>query len=164
MLHPIIYTEYVYRGRGRRGSPEPWPQDLIRSYSSHSPKVSRLLKNFTMRFSVVAAIAALASIASAQSAYFPFAPQGPCVSQCTNSVGKTFFANYNDIDEYNQYFIISLSYTFERGTPTTRDFMTKAGICMSSCPQNELDLYTADYSPKLEWYKANKNLPIPPRP
>ncbi|KAF9430296.1 hypothetical protein BGZ76_000894 [Entomortierella beljakovae] len=117
-----------------------------------------------MRVSAVALIATLAAIANAQSAYFPFSPEGPCVSECTNTAGKSFFANYNDKDEYGPYFIESLSYTFERGTPKAIKFMTKAGMCMGACAQPELDLYTANYSPKLEWYKLNKANPPPPRP
>ncbi|KAG0233341.1 hypothetical protein BGW42_000457 [Actinomortierella wolfii] len=119
-----------------------------------------------MHFTTIAAfaVAAFSAVVSAESAYFPFPPEGDCVSNCTNTVGKTFFQNYNDRDEYGKYFIKSLSYTFERGTPTTIQFMTKAGMCMSSCPQPELDQYTASYPKKLVWYRENKNSTPPPRP
>ncbi|KAG0010799.1 hypothetical protein BGZ80_001177 [Entomortierella chlamydospora] len=117
-----------------------------------------------MRVSAAVIAASLAAIVNAQSAYFPFAPEGACVAGCTNSVGKTFFENYTDLDEYSPYFIESLSYTFERGSPKTTSFMTKAGMCMGMCPQEELDLYTANYPTKLEWYNLNKNSPSPPRP
>ncbi|GJJ71142.1 hypothetical protein EMPS_03492 [Entomortierella parvispora] len=105
-----------------------------------------------MRFSAAVVLASLAAFVTAapvskavQSEYFPFTPEGPCVSACTNSVGKSLFVNYDDLDSYGPNFIQSLSYTFERGSPTTISFMTKAGTCMSTCPQPELDIYTANY-------------------
>ncbi|KAF9966644.1 hypothetical protein BGZ73_000945, partial [Actinomortierella ambigua] len=116
-----------------------------------------------MRFiSAAAIVASLTALVSAQSAHFPFAPEGACVAACTDSTGKSFFAEYNDVDEYGENFIKSLSYTFERGTPTTIQFMTLAGTCMSSCPMPEQDLYRQQYPGKLNWYKANKFLPPPP--
>ncbi|KAF9968939.1 hypothetical protein BGZ73_009008, partial [Actinomortierella ambigua] len=118
-----------------------------------------------MRIVAAAVVAAsLSAVALAQSDYFPFTPEGPCVSECTNTAGKSLFANYDDKDEYGPYFIESLSYTFERGTPNTILFMTKSGMCMGKCPKAELDLYTNNYTPKLAWYNAHKDLPPPTRP
>ncbi|KAF9154676.1 hypothetical protein BGX20_004619 [Mortierella sp. AD010] len=87
---------------------------------------------------------------------YPFEPNGACVSKCTNQVGKAMFPNYSE-DPSSPYFIESLSYTFERGSAKTTEFMTKTGMCMGTCPQAELDLYTAQYPAQLEWYNANKN-------
>ncbi|KAF9896415.1 hypothetical protein BX616_007503, partial [Lobosporangium transversale] len=55
------------------------------------------------------------------------------------------------------YFIQSLALTFERGSPSTIEFMTKTGMCMGKCPQAELDLYTNQYPAQLEWYNKNKH-------
>ncbi|KAF9926835.1 hypothetical protein FBU30_003657 [Linnemannia zychae] len=109
-----------------------------------------------MRFASAVVVAAMAAIASAQSAYFPFAPEGPCVAACTDRVGKSMFPLYNDVDENGPFFLPSLAYTYERGTPTTIQFMTEAGQCMTPCPVPELDLYRAQYPNKLKWYQANK--------
>ncbi|KAF9094439.1 hypothetical protein BGX27_001461, partial [Mortierella sp. AM989] len=117
-----------------------------------------------MRVSTAAIAASLVAIVNAQTAYFPFTPEGACVAECTNSVGKTLFSNYTDLDEYSPYFIESLSYTFERGSPKAINFMTKAGMCMGKCPMPELDLYSANYPIKLEWYNLNKDSPPPTRP
>ncbi|KAF9176130.1 hypothetical protein BGZ51_001609, partial [Haplosporangium sp. Z 767] len=66
------------------------------------------------------------------------------------------FPNYSE-DPSSPYFIKSLSYTFERGSAETGEFMTKAGMCMGRCPADELDLYTQQYPAQLEWYLANKD-------
>jgi len=80
------------------------------------------------------------------------------------TVGKSIFSDYNDLDDYGPSFIKSLSFTFERGTPNTVTFMTKAGMCMGKCPQPELDLYTDNYPIKLTWYNSHKGDTPPPRP
>ncbi|KAG0200889.1 hypothetical protein BGX28_006164 [Mortierella sp. GBA30] len=111
-----------------------------------------------MHFTTAIVAAAFAAIASAKSAYFPFDAEGPCVAACTDSVGKTLFPLYNDVDENDPFFLASLAYTFERGTPTTIDFMIKAGTCMGSCPMTEQNAYRASYPLKLKWYQANKSI------
>ncbi|KAG0045132.1 hypothetical protein BGZ83_009607 [Gryganskiella cystojenkinii] len=110
-----------------------------------------------MRFITAIVAASVAAVASAQSAYFPFSPEGACVAACTASVGKTMFPLYDDVNENGPFFIPSLGYTYERGTPTTIQFMTAAGTCMAPCPTAELDLYRAQYPLKLKWYQANKS-------
>ncbi|KAG0239383.1 hypothetical protein BG011_003941, partial [Mortierella polycephala] len=79
---------------------------------------------------------------------YPFKPNGACVAGCTNEVGKALFPNYSE-DPSSPYFIESLSYTFERGSAKTGDFMAKAGMCMGKCPTEELDLYTEQYPAQL---------------
>ncbi|KAG0019518.1 hypothetical protein BGZ81_009691 [Podila clonocystis] len=108
-----------------------------------------------MKFATAIVAAAAAAVVSAQSAW-TFPPEGPCVAACTDSVGKSFFPLYDDVDSTGPFFFTSLSYTFERGTPTTIDFMTQAGTCMNSCPISEQDTYRASYPLKLQWYKDNK--------
>ncbi|KAF9580043.1 hypothetical protein BGW38_003462 [Lunasporangiospora selenospora] len=110
-----------------------------------------------MRFITAIVAAAVAAVASAQTPYFPFSPEGACVAACTSTVGKTFFALYDDVDETGPFFLTSLAYTYERGSPTTIQFMTQAGTCMTPCPTAELDLYRAQYPLKLKWYQANKS-------
>ncbi|KAG0019519.1 hypothetical protein BGZ81_009692, partial [Podila clonocystis] len=85
-----------------------------------------------------------------------FPPEGLCVAACTDSVGKTFFPLYDDVDSTGPFFLTSLAYTFERGTPTTIAFMTQAGTCMNSCPISEQNAYRASYPGKLKWYQDNK--------
>ncbi|KAG0268105.1 hypothetical protein BGZ95_002622 [Linnemannia exigua] len=87
---------------------------------------------------------------------YPFEPNGPCVSGCTNQAGKAMFPNYSE-DPKSPYFIQSLGYSFESGSPNTQKFMTDAGICMGQCPQPELDLYTQQFPLQKAWYLANKN-------
>ncbi|KAG0203519.1 hypothetical protein BGX33_009057, partial [Mortierella sp. NVP41] len=119
-----------------------------------------------MRLSAVAIVVSLAAVANAQSAYFNFPPEGPCIRKCTDTLGKARFANYDDVDEYGAYFIESLSYTFDSGTPKTISFMMDTGICFSTpmCPSDELALYRSQYQAKKDWYIAHKNTPPPPRP
>ncbi|KAG0087229.1 hypothetical protein BGZ93_011081, partial [Podila epicladia] len=87
---------------------------------------------------------------------YPFKPNGPCVSGCTNKVGKSMFPNYSE-DPKSPYFIQSLSYTFESGSANTGKFMTDAGICMSACSLEEQQLYRDQYQAQKAWYQANKN-------
>ncbi|KAF9119130.1 hypothetical protein BGW39_000536 [Mortierella sp. 14UC] len=87
---------------------------------------------------------------------YPFKPNGQCVSGCTNKVGKAMFPNYSE-DPKSPYFIQSLAYTFESGSPNTLKFMSDAGSCMGACPVPELDLYRAQYSAQKDWYNANKS-------
>ncbi|KAF9903605.1 hypothetical protein EC991_003517 [Linnemannia zychae] len=108
-----------------------------------------------MRFASAIVAAAVAAIASAQIVY-PFAPEGPCVAACTDSVGKSLFPLYDDVDANGPFFFTSLGYTFNRGSPDTITFMTQAGTCMNTCPMSEQDAYRASYYPKYNWYQANK--------
>ncbi|KAF9403021.1 hypothetical protein BGZ94_004743, partial [Podila epigama] len=119
-----------------------------------------------MRLSAAVVAVTMAVAANAQSAYFPFAPEGPCVAQCNDVVGKAAFPNYNDVDEYGPYFLQSLGYTFNRGSPATIQFMSDTGMCFgrSQCSKEELDAYAANYPTKLVWYQANKDGTPPPRP
>ncbi|KAK3806570.1 MAG: hypothetical protein J3R72DRAFT_345788, partial [Linnemannia gamsii] len=87
---------------------------------------------------------------------YPFEPNGPCVSACTNKAGKAMFPNYSE-DPKSPYFIQSLAYTFESGSPNTGKFMTAAGICMVACPKGEQDTYNKQYIAQKAWYNANKN-------
>ncbi|KAK3837200.1 MAG: hypothetical protein JOS17DRAFT_669599, partial [Linnemannia elongata] len=87
---------------------------------------------------------------------YPFKPNGQCVAGCTNKVGKSMFPNYSE-DPKSPYFIQSLAYTFESGSPNTVKFMTDAGMCMGPCPIEELNLYRQQYDAQKAWYNANKN-------
>ena len=60
-------------------------------------------------------------------------------------------------DPNNPHFIESLSYAHDRGTPKYTTYMTKTGMCISKCPQSELDFYNEQYQAKADWYNANKN-------
>ncbi|KAG0268104.1 hypothetical protein BGZ95_002621 [Linnemannia exigua] len=108
-----------------------------------------------MRFASAIVAAAVAAIASAQIVY-PFAPEGPCVAACTDSVGKALFPLYDDVNANGPFFFASLGYTFNRGSPTTITFMSQAGTCMNTCPMSEQDAYRASYYPKYNWYQTNK--------
>ncbi|KAK3806572.1 MAG: hypothetical protein J3R72DRAFT_481244 [Linnemannia gamsii] len=108
-----------------------------------------------MRFASAIVAAAIAAIASAQIVY-PFAPEGPCVAACTDSAGKSIFPFYDDVNANGPFFFHSLGFTFNRGSPDTITFMTKAGTCMNSCPLSEQEAYRASYYPKYNWYQANK--------
>ncbi|KAG0352888.1 hypothetical protein BGX24_007426, partial [Mortierella sp. AD032] len=89
---------------------------------------------------------------------YPFEPNGPCVAGCTNKIGKAMFPNYSE-DPKSPYFIQSLAYTFESGSPNTRQFMTETGMCfgIGPCPTVETDLYSKQYVDQKKWYDANKN-------
>ncbi|KAH7055330.1 hypothetical protein BKA57DRAFT_371077, partial [Linnemannia elongata] len=87
---------------------------------------------------------------------YPFTPNGPCVQGCTLETGKAMFPNYSE-DPKSPYFIQSLAYSFESGSDNTREFMTKAGMCMGKCPPAELELYTNQFTEQKAWYNANKN-------
>ncbi|KAG0337617.1 hypothetical protein BG000_005205 [Podila horticola] len=108
-----------------------------------------------MKFATAIVAAAVAAVASAQSAW-NFPADGACVAACTDAAGKSFFPFYDDVDSNGPFFFTSLSYTFERGTPSTIAFMTKAGTCMNSCPMPEQNAYRASYPLKLKWYQSNK--------
>ncbi|KAF9903604.1 hypothetical protein EC991_003516 [Linnemannia zychae] len=86
---------------------------------------------------------------------YPFLPNGPCVSNCINTVGKSKFPNFSE-DPKSPYFFESLSYTFDRGSPKTRDFMAEVGMCQGKCPAAENQLYSSQYAAQAAWYDANK--------
>ncbi|KAF9347019.1 hypothetical protein BGX34_003463 [Mortierella sp. NVP85] len=111
-----------------------------------------------MRFSVVALVAAVAAVANAQSDAYPFKPNGPCIKNCLDTVGKKMFADFTD-DPANPNFMASLALAHERGTPKYTSYMTDTGMCFvnSKCPQEEQDLYSQQYEAKNEWYQKNKN-------
>ncbi|KAF9362784.1 hypothetical protein BGX34_005511 [Mortierella sp. NVP85] len=114
-----------------------------------------------MRFAIVALVAAVALVPSAQAVDYPFKPNGPCVAKCLNDAGKSMFPNFTD-NPNSPYFIESLSYAHERGTQKYTDYMTKSGMCLatSACPQDETDLYQAQYAAKAAWYQENKSKPF----
>ncbi|KAF9902180.1 hypothetical protein BX616_002017 [Lobosporangium transversale] len=106
-----------------------------------------------MRFSIIAVLASVVAVTSALE--YPFKPNGPCVSKCLMDIGKSMNPNYTD-DPNSPYFLESLGYGHERGTPTYTTFMYKAGMCYQSCPKEELDLYQEQFQAKAEWYKKAK--------
>ncbi|KAG0316400.1 hypothetical protein BGZ97_006915, partial [Linnemannia gamsii] len=87
---------------------------------------------------------------------YPFKPNGPCVSACTNKIGKGMFPNYSE-DPKSPYFIQSLALSFESGSDSTREFMTGVGMCQGTCPAAENQLYLDQFPKQKEWYLANKN-------
>ncbi|KAF8977577.1 hypothetical protein BGZ46_007268 [Entomortierella lignicola] len=109
-----------------------------------------------MRFSVIALVATVAAVANAQTDYYPFQPNGACVKSCLLTVGKDMDPKFTD-EPTDPYFISSLYYAHERGTPKYIAYMTKTGPCIAKCPQAEQDLYNKDYPPKNDWYLAHKN-------
>lgn len=66
------------------------------------------------------------------------------------------FADFTS-DPNNPNFIKSLGYAHDRGTPKYTNYMTKTGLCISKCPQAQLNLYNEQYDAKNTWYLANKN-------
>ncbi|KAF9586069.1 hypothetical protein BGW38_009984 [Lunasporangiospora selenospora] len=109
-----------------------------------------------MRFSVaILLVAALASV-NAQKAEYSFKPNGDCVQGCLNKVGKGEFSNWS-LDPASPYFIESLSYENDKGTPKYSKFMMNAGMCMTSCSKEEQDIYRAQFQVKNDWYMANKD-------
>ncbi|KAF9026788.1 hypothetical protein BGZ52_005868, partial [Haplosporangium bisporale] len=92
---------------------------------------------------------------------FPFLPDGPCVANCINTSGKSFFPNFSE-DPKSPYFWQSLAYTFDYDHPQRFDFMTVCGTCQNSCPKEENDFYGKQYGAKAAWYKANKPTTVPP--
>ncbi|KAG0249821.1 hypothetical protein DFQ27_009767 [Actinomortierella ambigua] len=86
---------------------------------------------------------------------YPFLPNGPCVSACTNESGKSLFPNYSE-DPKSPYFIESMSYGLDSGSPKTAQFMGKNGMCMVKCPKSEQDLYTQQYPARKAWYAKIK--------
>ncbi|KAF9163698.1 hypothetical protein DFQ26_002259 [Actinomortierella ambigua] len=86
---------------------------------------------------------------------YPFLPNGPCVSACTNESGKSLFPNYSE-DPKSPYFIESMSYGLDSGSPKTGQFMAKNGMCMTKCPKSEQDLYAQQYPARKAWYAKIK--------
>ncbi|KAG0004359.1 hypothetical protein BGZ79_009503 [Entomortierella chlamydospora] len=109
-----------------------------------------------MRFSVIAIVAAIAAVAHAQTDYYPFKPNGACVKSCLLTVGQKMDPQFTD-DPTNPYFIASLAYAHERGTPKYIAYMTETGPCIGKCPADEQALYNLDYPAKNDWYVAHKN-------
>ncbi|KAF9138347.1 hypothetical protein BG015_002406, partial [Linnemannia schmuckeri] len=89
---------------------------------------------------------------------YPFKPNGPCVQNCINTVGKSMFPNFSD-DPKSPYFFESLSYSFESGSDKTRAFMTDVGMCQGKCPPAENELYSAQFFDQKAWYNVNKPKP-----
>ena len=51
----------------------------------------------------------------------------------------------------------SLGYDHDRSHPKYSEFMMDAGMCMSSCPAVETDLFRAQFSAKADWYQKAKS-------
>ncbi|KAF9181262.1 hypothetical protein BGZ51_005565 [Haplosporangium sp. Z 767] len=109
-----------------------------------------------MRFSAIAIISTVVAVASAQTGGYPFKANGACVAACLDKAGKSMFPNFSS-DPNSPYFIESLSYAHDRGTPKYMAYMTQTGTCISTCPKDEQDQYMADYQAKADWYAANKD-------
>ncbi|KAG0252603.1 hypothetical protein BG011_006876 [Mortierella polycephala] len=109
-----------------------------------------------MRFSAIAIISAVVAVASAQTEGYPFTPNGECVAACLVKAGTGLFPNFSS-DPNSPYFIESLSYAHDRGTPKYTAFMTASGMCIGGCPKEEQDHYLADNEAKSDWYAANKD-------
>ena len=50
----------------------------------------------------------------------------------------------------------SLGYDHDRTHPKYSEFMMDAGMCMSTCPAVETDLFRAQFQAKTEWYQKAK--------
>ncbi|KAF9371004.1 hypothetical protein CPB97_002301, partial [Podila verticillata] len=93
---------------------------------------------------------------------FPFLPDGPCVTNCINTSGKSFFSDFSE-DPKSPYFWQSLAYTFDYEHPSRGDFMSACGSCQLGCPADENKLYGDQYGAKVAWFKANKpTTTVPP--
>ncbi|KAG0283489.1 hypothetical protein BGZ96_012107, partial [Linnemannia gamsii] len=86
---------------------------------------------------------------------YPFQPNGPCVNTCVTTVGKKMFPNFSE-DPKSPYFWESLAYSFESGSPNTRNFMMDVGMCQGVCPAAENALYSEQFYYQKQWYLANK--------
>ncbi|KAF9082923.1 hypothetical protein BGX23_011958 [Mortierella sp. AD031] len=111
-----------------------------------------------MRFSVVALVAALVAVSSAQDIVdptYPFKPNGPCVDKCLNDIGKKLMPGFTS-DPKDPKFLESLGYAHDRGTPKYTAYMNQTGLCISSCPREEQNLYSQQYKEKNAWYVEKK--------
>jgi len=61
------------------------------------------------------------------------------------------------MDPNSPYFIESLGFPHNRGTPAYTNFMAKTGLCNSRCPAEEQALYNQQYQAKNDWFVAYKN-------
>ncbi|KAG0309703.1 hypothetical protein BGZ98_009461 [Dissophora globulifera] len=114
-----------------------------------------------MRFSALAVLAAVVAVANAQTDAYPFKPNGPCVAKCLLDVGKTMYPDFTD-DPTNAHFLESLGYAHDKGTPKYITYMTNTGMCIGSCPKEELDLYNSQYQAKADWYASKKGTTTSP--
>ncbi|KAG0196532.1 hypothetical protein BGX33_001561 [Mortierella sp. NVP41] len=111
-----------------------------------------------MRFSVVALVAALVAVSSAQDIVdpaYPFKPNGACVDKCLNDVGKKLMPGFTS-DPKDPKFLESLGYAHDRGTPKYTAYMNQTGLCISSCPLEEQNLYSQQAKEKNAWYVEKK--------
>ncbi|KAG0011901.1 hypothetical protein BGZ81_001887 [Podila clonocystis] len=88
-----------------------------------------------MKFATAIVAATVAAVASAQPAW-------------------NFPLRYDDVNSNGPFFLASLSYNYEVGTPNTKTFDAKSDFCIASCPQKEQRAYLASYPLKLNWYKT----------
>lgn len=66
------------------------------------------------------------------------------------------FPNWS-MDPNSPYFMESLEFPHNRGTPAYTTFMGKTGMCNSKCPMDEQNLYKEQYQAKNDWYVAQKS-------
>ncbi|KAF9420205.1 hypothetical protein BGZ94_009175 [Podila epigama] len=111
-----------------------------------------------MRFSVIAIAAAVVAVVSAQDPHptlYPFKANGACVHKCLTDVGLDMDPKFTN-DPTNEYFIKSLGYAHDRGTPKYTAYMTGTGMCIMKCPKVEQDLYNEQYEAKNDFYVKKK--------
>ncbi|KAF9186833.1 hypothetical protein BGZ51_008748 [Haplosporangium sp. Z 767] len=106
-----------------------------------------------MRFSAIAVLATVASLASAVD--YPFKPNGPCITKCLLDIGKSMFPDFTN-DPNSPYFFQSLYYAHERTTSEYKQYLSTTNDCNVLCPKEEIELYMSQYTPKHDWYHANK--------
>ncbi|KAF9026786.1 hypothetical protein CPC16_007965 [Podila verticillata] len=107
-----------------------------------------------MKFATAIVAAAVAAIANAQTAW-NFPPEGACVAACTNTVGKAAFPMYDDVNSEGPFFLVSLSYYFNVGTPQSDVRNTQRTICMLGCLDAEVEAYHKSTPVKFAWYVNN---------
>ncbi|KAG0253898.1 hypothetical protein BG011_006099 [Mortierella polycephala] len=106
-----------------------------------------------MRFSAIAVLATVASLASAVE--YPFEANGPCITKCLLDIGKSMFPEFTD-DPNDPNFFKSLYYAHERTTPEYKQYLATTNDCNVLCPKAEIEIYMGQYTPKNDWYHANK--------
>ncbi|GAN03003.1 hypothetical protein MAM1_0032c02453 [Mucor ambiguus] len=105
----------------------------------------------------IAAVAAAAIAVSAEDCNpsYNVATSGTCFTNCNVNAGNSFVSGWT-MDHTSPNFISSLTLMCNKGTSEYLAFMSKAGMCMAGCPDDQ-SLFNNEFAGACAWWAEHKN-------
>ncbi|KAL9551467.1 hypothetical protein MBANPS3_004257 [Mucor bainieri] len=108
----------------------------------------------TLAIAVVAAAAVAVSAEDCNPSY-NVPTSGTCFTNCNVNAGNTFVSGWT-MDHTSPNFIPSLTLMCNKGTAEYLAFMSKAGMCMASCTDDQA-LFNNEFAGACAWWAEHKN-------